>query len=362
MKIAFFGLYGSFGHYNIGGTDSIVRRISYELVEKGHKVDFVTYGAPKRNFLQGENNVPVYDFESINDAFDAMAGVYDHVITIYLLPRQRLSYLLFRRHEGNRTYFHYIFQAWPESPLKRRLMFAESRLYPYNGFLFCVSPRLNNYVSKFSKRSVLLFPPVPEDYFLTQEKKPENKRLSVTYMGRLDPGKGIAFAIELFRYMAEKSPEIQTRIYGYPWKYNPETKRIHDELLAQDTIYYEATEYEKYSPTVDEKVQNVLRETDILFLPYDKLSSTIDTPLLLLEGMAHLCIVVTRPLGDMPEIYGTNDSMGPTLSDHNACLNLIKNASLELGRERSRLETRCRELKFSVSEVVETLLNCLNSV
>jgi len=355
MKIAFFGKYGSFGHYNIGGTDSIVRRLSYGLVSKGHEVNFITFGAQNKEDLLGENGIPVSNFKFLNDAFKAIAGRYDHIITIYLPAKYRLPYLIFRWNKRKSTRFHYIFQAWPESSFKRQLMFAESRLAPYNGFLLCISPRLYRHVSRWAKNSVLLLPPVPKNYFITPEKKPKSGRLRLTYMGRLDPGKGVSVAIRLFRYLAKEAPEIQTRICGYPWKHNTETMRLHEKLINQDTIIYEPTTYEGYSQAVDNNVGHVLRETDILFLPYDKLSSTIDMPLLLLEGMSQLCAVVTRPLGDLPEIYGTDQWMLQDLSNPEVCFRLIRRLAERLDEERDRLYNQCEKLKFRTNEIVQEL-------
>ncbi len=94
MRIAFFAHFGTFSHYNIGGTDSIARRISYELAARKHKTRFVTFGAPQQVQSEGQNGVPVRDFVQLEDALHYLRTGFDDVITIHLPPRQRIKYAL----------------------------------------------------------------------------------------------------------------------------------------------------------------------------------------------------------------------------------------------------------------------------
>lgn len=361
MMIAVFGRHSSFDYYHIGGVDSFARRLGCELARRGEQVDFVHFDAPEQRQEDTPEGIRLRYCRTLRDGLQALAGRYDHVVTIYVPPRQRLAYARFRYREAKRTRFHLLYAGWPESRVKRELLFLESRLAPYNGYLFCVSPRQQRYVSKWSKRAILLLPPVPEDYFLRPEEKPAHDRLRIVYMGRVDPGKGIATATALFKHL-QKSGELEARIYGYPWKHDPESMRLHNQLLAQDDVLYEPTDFTGYSPTLDAKVHEILRETDVLFLPYDKLSSTIDTPLLLLEGMAHLCAVVTRPLGSIPEIYGTTKWMLDDLTDHCRVERLFRELAEGLAEERQRLVKRNQELKFGVRDVVDQFCEALRSV
>ena len=41
MKIAFFGLKQAFDYFQIGGTESFIKRISGELIKNGIKVDYI---------------------------------------------------------------------------------------------------------------------------------------------------------------------------------------------------------------------------------------------------------------------------------------------------------------------------------
>jgi glycosyltransferase involved in cell wall biosynthesis len=359
MKLAFFGLCGSFDYRHIGGMDSIVRRLGCELVKRGIKVDFVHFGAPEEREEDTSEGIHLRYYRSFKESLQALAGRYDHVLTIYVPPKQRPVYARFRHREAQRIRFHLLYAGWPESLLKRELLFMESRLMPYNGYLFCISPRQHRHVSKWSERAVLLLPPVPEGYFLRPDEKPKHDRLYVVYMGRLDPGKGTETVIALFKHLRK---EFETRVYGYSWHYEPRSMQLHQQLLAQDEIFYEPTEFQGYSPEVESRVHEILCETDVLLLPYAKLSSTIDTPLLLLEGMAHLCAVVTRPLGSISEIYGMTKWMLDDLSDHRHVARFLRELGERLDEERQRLALRNQELKFSAREVADQFYEALRCI
>lgn len=360
MHTAFFARYGSFSHHNIGGTDSIVRRLSYDLAARDHRTEFVTFRAPLQMESKGQGGVPVCDFIQLDDALDYIKDKFDNVITIYLPPKERIKYAAFRRKECNRIRFHREYEAWPESFFRRELSFAEAHIAPYNGLVICVSPRLQRYWAKRSKNTTLLWPSVPDDFFIKPEEKSCSDKLRVAFMGRLEPGKGTSIAYDFFRYLAKCQPNIETAIYGYPWSRNPETIRFHETLTNQKIIPYESTQYEGYSPEVDKAICQRLREVDVLFLPYTRLSSTIDTPLVLLEGMAHLCAVMLPPLGDLPFIYGTTKYLIKDLMDFAEMEKTLLKIWDNLNEERARIYAQSADLGFHTTKVVDKLLRSVN--
>jgi glycosyltransferase involved in cell wall biosynthesis len=358
MTIAFFGLHGTFDYHHIGGTDAIVRRLSEALVQRGHAVHLVTFGAPADGDEVVKPGLDIHVRCSFRDALALLADSADHVLSIYIPPWLRPIYAAFRHQLRQRIRFHHLYAGTSESRLKQHLLFADAWLAPYSGALFCLSPRLEARVRKWSDRAVLLLPPVPDDYFLGPDQKGTAERLRVTYMGRVDPGKGTMQAYQLFRRLQETG-RFETRVCGYPWSRCPETVRLHRELLAQDDVRYEPTEFEAYSPAVDEHVRAILTETDVLFLPYQRLSSTIDTPLVMLEGMAHLCAVVTRPLGDLPWVYGHARLMFDDLTDLRTVECLLWNLAAQLPEERQRLYQHVATLGFRATLVANRFLEGL---
>lgn len=354
MRIAFFGLYGSFDYHHIGGTDSLVRRLAFELVRRGKQVDFVHFGAPKEEEMETTEGVRLRYYRAFQNALKALTGQYDHVITIYVIPKCRPAYARFRRQETNRTQFHFLFTAWPEWRPKRELLFLESRLMPYNGRLFCVSTRQHRYVSGWSDRATLLWPPVPSNYFVPLSAKVDSERVRVTFLGRVDPGKGVLETIELFNIL-NGYPDIELLFCGMHWPHDSDSVRIQRELLAQERFRYVHVGYDDASDVVEEMVRTVLRDTDILIQPYRRLSSTIDTPLLLLEGMASLAAVITKPYGDIPCIYGNSICLLDTPNVVKQAAEIVLSAREWLPKERERIDRQNKYLSFDLDSVAQTL-------
>lgn len=358
MKITFFGLRQAFDYFQIGGTESFVRRITNQLIDGGEEVDYIMYGSEKKEIAVSSEFKLKY-FERFEDALNAIENNYQHVITIHLFPKDRLKFGFFRKKYKNTTKFHLIYFSWPDSLIKRKLMFAEARIFPYNGKLFCISRRQYNYVKKWAKNAIYLLPPVPEDYFKKPEEKPKNKKIKITFLGRIDVGKGIKEVIELFKTLKD-NPKFDCAIYGI---HTPEDKRaseIHNWLKQQENIKYIAVDRQNYFSQTEEMTKRVLRETDIFLQPYQKLSSSIDTPVLLLEAMASLCAVITKPFGNIPEIYGQSEFLIPPEKSLPYTFNLLKNLSLnELIKERKRIYKQIQTLNFKTSEATRRFFNAL---
>jgi len=358
MKIAFFGFYGSFDCFRIGGTESFARRLGGGLIRQGHQVDFVVYGAP--NAYQGQTGQRIH-LSIWVDLKEALATLpdYDHVMTMYVRTCDRLRYLWFRRRESRRVRFHQVYFVWRDSPIRRELAFLDARLYPFNGRLFCISPRLLRKVEGWSDRGALLLPPVPESFFLAPEDKPRHQELRVNYIGRTEPGKGIETVIALFTLL-KNHPQVQVAIYGYHHSNSTPSAQVHEELSRQTDIPYFYTPYEGYTPEVDENMGRLLMDTDILVLPYQRISSTIDTPLLLLEGMASLCAVATSPLGDIPTIYGPGPFIIYSPGSIEAAATAILGGRDVLEAERRRVKQQRDALGFSTNLVVHRLISALS--
>ena len=201
-------------------------------------------------------------------------------------------------------------------------------------------------------RARLLLPPVPESYFCRPQDKPSADKLRISFAGRVDPGKGAGRVIEVFERLAARE-DIELRLCGFCLSQQPETVALHERLLANPNIRYEPAEHKAWTPEVDDGLCRLLRETDILLLPYVKLSSTVDTPLLLLEGMANLCAIVTPPLGDLHATYGESEFNLPGSWSVERVVELIDGARPRLAAERQRLATHCLELGFDVNRATD---------
>jgi glycosyltransferase involved in cell wall biosynthesis len=116
---------------------------------------------------------------------------------------------------------------------------------------------------------------------------------------------------------------------------------------------------EAYSEDIDDRMRQILHQTDILVLPYRTLSSSIDTPLLLLEGMASLCAIVTRDQNHIREVYG--DSLFLLKQNLANWKWQLQNQNMELilKKERDRLWRQNQLLSFRSSSVAHTLREAL---
>ena len=361
MNFAFFGLYGVFEYDRIGGLESFNRRLAGGLAQLGHQTDFVMYGAPTSSFKSADFNIGLHYLETLPQALQFLAGEkrYDHILTYYLPPADRLRYLYFRLLHRHKLCFHQIYFNWPDSLLKRKGMFIDARLYPFNGRLLCISPRQFRYARQWCYRTTLLFPPVPGSYFLDPDAKPKHERVQVTYIGRTESGKGIEEVIQLCSHLQD-CPQVEVAIHGFHHKTLPASVKTHEWLSQQQEIRYVYTPFEGYSPAIDDNLRQTLKNTDILLLPYRKLSSTIDTPLLLLEGMASLCAVATRKLGNIPEIYGPSPFLLAESAEITTMADQIKAGQSLLGEERQRIYRQNHQLDFNLDKTVEHLLAALS--
>lgn len=358
MKTVFLGLKQAFDYFQIGGVESFVRRVAVQMVQEGNEVDYVLYGDKENREISPHPGLRLRCFKSFKDALDAIKG-YDHVVAIYLFPKDRLKYALFRKRNCKSAVFHFIYFSWPDSSLKRKLYFSEARLVPYNGKLLCISKRQYDYVSKWAKNSVHIIPPVPESYFLKPEEKPVNDRIEVTFLGRIDPGKGINEVVKIFDAL-KSNDKFRCSIYGIHLPEQRESVEIHNRLKNQNEITYIEIDRQNYSPSVEDFVGDILKGTDIFIQPYQRLSSTIDTPLLLLEAIASVCTVITKPFGNITDFYGKNRFLiGPENFIHDA-IELLKNISVvNLIEERKKIYEKNINLNFTSEAVSRSFLDAI---
>lgn len=358
MRIAFFGSYGCFGHTGIGGTESIVRRLAYGIAQRGHQVGFVRVHAPESRLSSGPLRITTHDTRHLPEAFEALEG-YDHVLYIYLRFPERLRFAAFRRKHENGTRFHVLLQSWAATPVRRILSAMDRVLIPYTGTVYAISPRLLDHSKRLGENAALMLPPVPTSYFLSPKAKPLRDELTVAYMGRLDWEKGADIAINLIRRLVRIHPSFRGVVYAYSWQGDRRGELLHEMLLGQTSVNYVATDTQISPLDADRISRRVLRQADFLILPYRNLRSTIDMPLVFLEGMAHLCSIIAPALGDLSAIYPDRLPAKGEFTSQGEIESRIMRTAASIGEERQRIFVANNRLDFSDESTTIRFLDSL---
>lgn len=358
-NIVFFGIVESFDFWQIGGMESYLRRSAFELTKAGKDVHFVQYGSDSVVAERAFPGISLYRYKFLEDALAHLSQQASIVLVIALYRKDRLKFIRFRRTNRNRITFYFVASYWGKSWIRRKCYFLESYIYPNNGGVLCMSPRLLKTSGSKRVRAELLLPPVPKEYFVKPNDKSLNSKITVTYVGRTAPSKGTDEAFKIFTQLRGE-PNIQTQMCGYTFKNDRESSSIHKLLISQSDIKYIFENHNRWSENTDEKLILTLKETDILLLPYQSLRTTIDVPLLLLEGMAANCCIITKPIGDIPNIYGDSSFILPIKDFVPNAVALIKQAQRDvqvLKKERYRVASQVAKLSFDTESISKKLFS-----
>jgi glycosyltransferase involved in cell wall biosynthesis len=176
-------------------------------------------------------------------------------------------------------------------------------------FVFAVSPRLVKELRKNNISAIWLPPSVPDYYFSRSIYKEVKPKTVVSFIGRIDPSKGLADILESLKYSLETNDLSVLKIYGYFIPGNKESVALHNVLKNLNYVDYRAYSYDTYHYSLkgEEQLLDFISEADILILPYRDLTGTIDLPLLLLEALATGCVVISTDVGDIQNILGIHE-------------------------------------------------------
>jgi glycosyltransferase involved in cell wall biosynthesis len=359
-SIALFGAAESFHPSRIGGTDSFFRRVlnsfdsDFDVRIKG-----IFYGNDNPAVLQYSPSISLEYHPAFQGAFQSLRNSdISDAVTLYIRPIDRLRYAVDRYRIGS-VRFHRFLYSYPESRIRRLMKFFGLWMTPCNGSTICVSRRQYTAVKQFAPRTVHIFPPVPEDYFVKPDDKKQGAKTKINFIGRIDPRKGIREVVELFEHL-QGDLRFDCRIYGVCIPENREIVEIRKKLKVESSIDYIEVDRHKYSPKIDELVRSVLKDTDIFIQPYRTLDSTVDTPLLLLEAMASSCAILTRPVGDVKRIYGPSEFIVEADEFVGEALRVVRSLSAErLQEEQSRVYQRINRLGCKANQVSKRFLNAI---
>jgi len=343
MTIAFLGVKGSISYIRIGGCESIVRRLSHKLEEKGHKVYIITYQEENKENTTITSGIERVKLQTFNDVISFLKeNNILNVLTFFVAWKDRPRLFFFTLFNSAIT-FSTIITNYKTNIIKRLIFNIETALNYRKGIIYCSSPRLLSGFSLLSKsNSKLLIPPVDDDFFTKTKNKTldKNKTLHIAYMGRLDYGKGSDIAIKYFEN--SKLDNVTFHVFGYPHKTDPFSVKQHDNLNNQKRIKYHETKVNNYSPAIDTFLKETIDQIDVFVLPYRFVHSTIDSPLVPLEIMARKTLYLTTDVTGM---------------EH-----LIIDKKLVVDIEKDNIDDQLIEIKNNPAPLEEALNNLQNKL
>ena len=358
--IIFYGYYKSFNYYKIGGLESLYRRMALMLTDQGCKVSFVFYGGDLEENHQITNLLSLRYFKKFSISLSYLINEASLVFDNYLLKKDRIIYDLFRIKHNQELRFGHIYAGVPKR-MVQKLHYIRRKSIPFNGPVLSLSNTIQKKLLKNGIDSVVMYPSIPDSYCM--HPKDTKKPLRLTFMGRFDENKGIYEVISLFKKVSESHYPIDICVSGYYGHGNVNKEKLEKSFGTLPKLNVQEQNWDKWGPKMDEHVIELLQKTDILILPYPNLLGTMDPPLLVLEGMACGCAVLTTDVGSVKEFYG--DSI--FINDHDMFVEkshklitqiLIDKRVLEI--EQERIFKKLKTFKKRKQTGVSYLFNKIN--
>ncbi len=147
-------------------------------------------------------------------------------------------------------------------------------------------------------RVYFLYPPIKKYFFNLKHSQPKNNKIRVMYAGRLSKDKGIDLVIDIFKCLDRNKYHLSLIGYFNNHKDIEKYKKTISTLQIDELDISESAKKSSLSSFPP------YEHCDILLLPYQLLSPTLDLPLILLEGMVAGCKVITSKIGDIPHLKG----------------------------------------------------------
>jgi glycosyltransferase involved in cell wall biosynthesis len=302
LRVLFWSSEANFDFYRRGGIESTIRRLIDFLLQNRHEIHvFIVserdlekrYSYRKANLILTYGAVADLKKRALANDFDVINFLQtpfgDPVFLFRLLATKR----------RNQTKFIKLFFTNP--PFKNNAWLQWLKHLLLIDVYIAFSTRLYERLSTPLKRRVFhLNPPVGEAYF-RMANRPEASR-SVWFVGRLSEDKGLDIVLSVFRQLREEKG-ILLGIQGYYATHGDRDR--YSETVADLGINVHIGSRGD-SNSGDEAILDdsilPLGEYDVLLLPYQDLNQTIDTPLLVVEGLVSCCKVVTSDIGGLKSL------------------------------------------------------------
>ena len=298
MKLLFIGSQVNLNLDKIGGIESTMFELIKYLIATKHDVKIILIDDSLQinsKFEFKNLDLPVFKM-NLREARKEILKQYD-VINFLQTPFENVfftAYFLILRALG-RVYsvkFYFTYSTLINSnylqKIKLKLLINQTIVF---------SKRLEERALNYTKNVTYLSPPVADYYFQQSEHKNDQK-IKLLFAGRLSKDKGIEIVIEVFKKLPRDKYSLN--VIGY-FSCKADEAKYRIQLLELELDNFTVVNHSS------EKIENQylpLKEYDILLLPYQDLGPTLDTPLIILEGLVSNCKIVTSNIGSLSSISG----------------------------------------------------------
>ncbi len=355
--IVFFGYYKSFSYFRLGGLESFYRRLSDGFSECGFKVTFVFYGDKDIiSTVKISENITVKNFKDYKSSMEFIIANANIVYLNYILKKHRAQYTFHRTSYKKQIAFGEIHSGLQSSSLLRLVTIIKHKLFPVRGICLSLTKDIFEQLKGMSIPTLYIPPPIPQKYFNTKPVM-QCSKLNISYIGRLDENKGILDVLRLAKKLAQFNITIE--VNGYFAHGKVDHQYIIESFSKLKNINLKIVKWEHWSEKCDDSIIATLQKTDILVLPYVSLEGTMDPPLLVLEGMASNCAILSKDVGGVLEAYGESEFIIKGENFTKDAMNIIEKCINENGylyTERTRANKKIRSMNLSSTTVAKTII------
>lgn len=294
MKFIFVGSEKQLILNKIGGIENIIAELSLGLIRNSHEVEFLIHSRKKiypsafsrqhgiNEIIGSKRTIRKTILESKADYFLLLESLFQS--PLFLLR----FYLKSKMKNINVVKIIFTYPSIKGNKLLEKFKF---RFVIHSTIVF--SKRLSNDLEKFWDGEIItMLPPVSNNYFQLKNGN-KNEKITIGFVGRLSSDKGIYIFKDIIDELDER--KFKFIISGYYSSNEQASINIHGDNIQFEIIDQSNSENSIIAP---------LKDIDILVLPYQSLNSkTVDTPLLILEGLTAGCVVVTSNLESLRAIH-----------------------------------------------------------
>lgn len=311
----------------IGGIENSIKELANFLLKKGHKVIIFQIQDKNKhevkNYYKQYKKIKIYTGTINNIRYKILQSKFD-VINFVQTPFENIFFTLsffLKKYFSNAISCKFFF-TYP--PFKHKYNYWQKFKYKFlidKSFAF--SRRLKNNISMKNHKAYFLYPPVSNHYSeLNRIKGKKEKKIKILFAGRLSKDKGIEIVLNVFNKLDRRKYYLGMSGYFKSKKDSLYYSKFIEDLKID---YLNIIDYMSKSK---KRLYIPLHKFDIILLPYQILSYTVDIPLLVLESLIAGCVVITSNIGDLSLLKGNIYTINE-YSDYRNFLQTIKSIPIK---------------------------------